>query len=329
MGEIVRWGLLGTSGFAKRRVLPALKEARYSRMIAVASRDLPRARAYAEENGIARAYGSYDELLADPEIDAVHIALPNHKHVAWSIRAAEAGKHVLCEKPISLEAADVAKIINARDRHKVKMGEAFMVASHPQWLKVRDLVQSGRIGEMRAIQTSFGFMLSSTTNIRNVLEFGGGALFDIGCYPVFCSRFALQQEPRRVFCTMEFDPDSKVDRVTSGILDFGGVQSSFVCSINVKPHQRMSFWGARGRVELEIPFNAPEDRPTRVFLDDPGGPSVIETPGCNQFTLEFDAFSQAILENKDVPVSLESASHNMKVLDALRASAQSGAWEAV
>ena len=296
MTETIRWGILGTSGHARRRVIPALPLMKHATVTAVASRKATRADAYAKELGIPKSYGSYDALLADPDVDAVYIALPNHKHAAWSVRAAEAGKHVLCEKPIACQAGDVPNIIAARDRYKVKLGEAFMVASHPQWLQTREMIQGGRIGDVRAIQTAFSFLLTQPENIRNKVQFGGGALLDIGCYPVFCSRFVLGREPRRVFCTMEFDPESGVDRLTSAILDFGDVQSSFVCSFQIAPHQRMAFLGSKGRLELEIPFNAPPDRPARVVIDDGrdllgGGATVIEAPVSNQFALEFDAFS--------------------------------------
>jgi predicted dehydrogenase len=324
MKDIVRWGMLGTSGLARRRVIPAVRDASHARIIAVASRDVGRAEVYARELDISKAHASYDALLADPEIDAVYIALPNHKHAAWATRAIEAGKHVLCEKPIACRAEDVQQIIAARDRHGVKAGEAFMVALHPQWLRARDLIQSGRIGEVRAIQANFGFLMTGAGNIRNVAEFGGGALLDIGCYPVFCSRFVLESEPRRVFCTMEFDPQSGVDRMLSGILDFGRVQSSFVCSFVVAPQQHMVFLGAKGSLALEIPFNPPPERPARVVLDG----AAIDVPVCNQFTLEFDSFSRAILNDGTVPVTLENALGNMRVLDALRRSAESGSWDA-
>jgi predicted dehydrogenase len=323
MQDIVRWGMLGTSGFARRRVIPAVRDAAHARITSVASRDLDRAEAYARELDIPKAHSSYDALLSDPEIDAVYVALPNHKHAAWATRAIEAGKHVLCEKPIACQADDVHQIIAARDRGGVKAGEAFMVALHPQWVRVRELIQSGRIGEVRAIQTNFGFLLTSPSNIRNVAQYGGGALLDIGCYPVFCSRFVLDREPRRVFCTMEFDPESGVDRMLSGILDFGEVQSSFVCSFVTAPHQGMVFLGTKGSVALEIPFNPPPDRPARLVVDG----AFVELPVCNQFTLEFDAFSRAILNGGNVPVTLENALANMKVLDALRRSAESGSWE--
>jgi predicted dehydrogenase len=325
MNRKVRWGMLGTSNFAQRRVIPALRDASCAVLTAVASRDFGKAATYARENGISQAYGSYDELLADREVNAVYVALPNHKHAAWSVRALEAGKHVLCEKPIALEASDVLKVIAARDRARVKAGEGFMVACHPQWLMVREIVDSGRAGEIRAIQTSFGFTLPNPQNIRNVLQFGGGALFDIGCYPVFCSRFVLQREPSRAFCTMDFDPDSSIDRLTSGILDFGTVQSSFVASIQVISNQRVTLLGTTGKIEIEIPFNAPTDRPARVIFND----EVLETPVCNQFTLEFDAFSRAILEDMEVPVTLENSLRNTRVLDALQKSVDSGAWEPV
>jgi predicted dehydrogenase len=324
MKKTIRWGMLGTSGHGRRRVIPALRDAQHSRMTSVASRDRSRAQAYTSELGLEKAYGSYEALLADPAIDAVYITLPNHQHAEWSIRAADAGKHFLCEKPLACQAADVQKIIAARDRAQVKAGEAFMVASHPQWLLARELIQSGRVGEIRAIQASFSFLLTQPGNIRNMPEYGGGALFDIGCYPVFCSRFVLEREPLRVFCVMEFDPASGVDRVTSGVLDFGQIQSSFVCSVQLAPQQRMVFFGAKGRIELEVPFNPPPELPARLVMD---GTSITELPVCNQFALEFDAFSLAILNGGEVPVTLENALENAKILDALRRSAESGSWE--
>jgi predicted dehydrogenase len=332
--KIVRWGILGTSGFARRRVFPALPQAKLAQFTAVASRELARAQVYAKELGREKAYGSYDELLKDPDIDAVYIALPNHKHAMWSVRAAEAGKHVLCEKPIALNASDVIKLIAAREAAHVKMGEAFMVACHPQWLTARALIQAGRIGEVKAVQGAFVFPLASAANIRNVAEYGGGALFDIGCYPVFCTRFSLGREPRRVCAAMEFDAQSKVDRLTSAMLDFGGVYLSFTCSIHLAHHQRMVFLGTKGRIQVELPFNPAVENPARVILDDGRDPfgtgaSVIEIPLVNQYALQFDAFSRAILEDAEVPVTLENSLGNVKALDALWRSVESGGWEAV
>jgi predicted dehydrogenase len=296
-----------------------------SKLIAVASRDEMRAAEYAREQGIPKSYGSYDALLQDPEIDAVFIALPNHKHAMWAQRAMAAGKHVLCEKPLAMDSTEVLKMIAVRNRARVKAGEAFMVACHPQWHMVRDLVQSGRIGEVCAIQSSFCFMLTTGANIRNVADYGGGALMDIGCYVVFLSRFVLGKEPVRAFCTMEYDPDSQVDRLNTGVLDFGGTFSSFISSIRAAFHQRVVFVGTKGRIEVEVPLNPPVEHPARVILDD----EVLEAPVCVQQALQFDAFSKAILEDGEVPVTLENALGNMRVLDALRLSAASGGWERV
>src|SRR5688572_27867502 len=217
----LRWGVLGVAGIATRKVIPAMQKGDLTTVTAIASRDPGKARAAAAALAIQKAYGSYEELLADPEIDAVYNPLPNHLHVPWSIRAAEAGKHVLCEKPISLNARECRTLMDARDRTGVKVGEAFMVRTHPQWVRTRELAQSGEIGGLLAVTGAFSYYNRDPENVRSVLEWGGGALFDIGCYPIQISRFLFGREPSRVTAAIERDPDLKVDRLTSGMLDFG------------------------------------------------------------------------------------------------------------
>ncbi len=329
----VRWGVLGCALIAVRKVIPAMQKGGLSEVVAIASRDPAKAKETAARLGIPKAYGSYEELLADPEIEAVYNPLPNHLHVPWSIRAAEKGKHVLCEKPLSLDAAEARRLLDARDRTGVKVQEAFMVRTHPQWLRAREIVRSGRIGGLRAVLGFFSYFTRDPNNVRQVTEWGGGALFDIGCYPITTSRWMFGEEPRRVVALVERDPDFKVDRLTSAILDFPSGQSVFTVSMQVVPHQRMEFFGTKGRVEIEIPFNAPNDRPCRIFVDDGtdlarrSGVEAIELPTCDQYTLQGDLFSRAILENRDVPVPLEDALRNMAVIDALFRSAKSGRWE--
>ncbi len=307
---------------------------RYSTVTAIASRDLKKARQAANESGVATAYGSYEELLADPNIDAIYNPLPNQLHVPWTIKAAEAGKHVLCEKPLSLTVAEAKVLLAVRARTGVKIGEAFMIRSYPQWLRLRELLREGRIGELRSIVGFFSYFNDDPANIRNQVESGGGALLDIGCYCIHASRYAFAQEPTRVVGMVERDPAMHIDRLTSAILDFPGGQSIFTCSTQLVPHQRMQFLGTKGRIEIEIPFNAPRDRPTRLFIDESGelfGREIkTETfPIADQYTIQGDAFSKAILEDTEVPVPLEDAISNMAVIEAVFRSGATGSWESV
>ena len=328
----VRWGVLGVANIAIKKVIPGMQKGTRSEIAAIASRDGARARAAAGELQIPRAYGSYEELLADPEIDAIYNPLPNHLHVPWSVKAAEAGKHILCEKPIALNAAEALQLIAVRDRTQVKIGEAFMVRTHPQWLRAREIVRSGQIGQLASIISVFSYFNRDAENIRNISALGGGALMDIGCYPITMSRFFFEREPARVIGLIERDPDMGIDRLSSALLDFAPGQAIFTCSTQLVPFQRMQVFGTKSRVELEIPYNIPPDQPSRIFIDDGSqlaGQSahVEEFPVADQYTLQGDAFSHAIQENKEVPVSLENALANMRVIDALFRSAGSGRWE--
>src|SRR5271168_3165009 len=332
MTKKLRWGVLSTANIGLRKVLPAMQLGQFTAVTAIASRDLPKAQQAAAALGIATAYGSYEELLADPEIDAIYNPLPNQMHVPWTIRAAEAGKHVLCEKPLSLTAAEAETLLAVRARTGVKIGEAFMIRSYPQWLRVRELLDEGRIGELRSVMGFFSYFNIDPANIRNNIESGGGALMDIGCYLVHASRYAFAQEPERVVALIDRDPQMHTDRLTSAMLDFAGGQSIFTCSTQVVPYQRIHFLGTRGRIEIEIPFNAPPDRPTRLFIDSGkdvfGSGITTETfPVCDQYTLQGDAFSKAVIENTEVPVPVEDAIGNMAVIEAIFASAKSGQWE--
>jgi predicted dehydrogenase len=332
MSDKVRWGVLGAAKIALAKVVPAMQRGEWAEVVAVASRDAGRAERAARELGVRKAYGSYEELLADPEIEAVYNPLPNHLHVPWTLKAAEAGKHVLCEKPIAMSAAEARRLVGARERTGVRIQEAFMVRTHPQWVGARDLARSGRVGELRSIDCLFSYFNRDPANIRNIAEAGGGALMDIGCYPVQISRFIFGGEPRRVFGFVERDPDTRVDRLTSAVLDFAEGRATFTCSTQLVPHQRVQLLGTRGRVEIEVPFNAPNDRPTRILLDDgsePAGRSAeaIEFAPCDQYTLQGDLFSRALREGTPQPVPLEDAVANMAVIDAIFRSAESGRWE--
>jgi predicted dehydrogenase len=328
----VRWGILGAANIALQKVIPAMQRGRMSRVVAIASRDLAKARAAADAFGIERAYGSYEELLGDPGVEAVYNPLPNHLHVPWSIRAAEAGKHVLCEKPIALSATEARALLGARDRTGVKIGEAFMVRAHPQWAKVRELIDAGRIGDMRLVVGHFSYYRRDFTDIRSKLDFGGGALMDIGCYPVMLSRWLFNAEPIEVSAQIERDPEMKVDCLVSGLLRFEKGQASFTCSGQLIPHQRMNVFGTRARIEVEIPFNPPPDTAARIYVDGGGDLAgrdreTIELPIVDQYTLQGDRFSKAIRGVGDVPVGLDDAILNMAAIDALFRSAETRRWE--
>jgi predicted dehydrogenase len=306
-----------------------MQQGELTSVVAIASRDLARAREKAAALGIPTAYGSYEELLADPNVDAIYNPLPNNLHVPWTIKAAEAGKHVLCEKPISLTVAEAETLLAG-----VKIGEAFMVRSHPQWLRLRALLDEGHIGQLRSIFGFFSYFNIDPANIRNRMDVGGGALMDIGCYLVQASRFAFAQEPTRVVAILDRDPQMHTDRLTSAILDFPGGQAVFTCSTQLVPYQRFHFLGAKGRIELEIPVNTPPDRPTRLLVDSGsdlfGGGIATETfPACDQYTLQGDAFSKAILEDTEVPVPIEDAIRNMAVIEAIFRSGKTGQWESL
>src|SRR5882672_6632392 len=333
MSNKVRWGILGAAAIALKKVIPAMQKGEWSQVVAIASRDLGKAEETARALGIPKAYGSYEELLADPQIEAIYNPLPNQLHVPWSIKAAEAGKHVLCEKPLSLTVAEAKTLLPVRDRTGVKMGEAFMVRTHPQWLRVRELIASGRIGQLRSVSGFFSYFNRDAANIRNIPEYGGGALMDIGCYPITISRFMFAAEPSRVLGLVERDPEMKTDRLTSAILDFPGGQAIFTCSTQLAPYQRMQFMGTQGRIEVEVPFNAPNDKPCRISIDDGrdlfgGGLTTESFPVCDQYTIQGDAFSKAIRDGSEVPVSIEDAIKNMAVIEAVFRSAESSEWEA-
>ncbi|HEY2544461.1 MAG TPA: Gfo/Idh/MocA family oxidoreductase [Candidatus Acidoferrum sp.] len=328
----VKWGVLSTAAIGVKKVIPGMQLGEWSEIAAIASRDGKKAETVARTLRIPKAYWSYEDVLADPEIEAIYNPLPNHLHVPWSIKAAEAGKHVLCEKPIGLNVAEAKALLNARDRTGVKIGEAFMVRTHPQWLRTRELICEGRIGDLRSIVGAFSYFNRDAANIRNVLDLGGGAMYDIGCYPVTTSRFIFGEEPSRVIALVERDPEFQTDRLTSAILDFPAGQAVFTCSTQLVPYQRMHFLGTKGRIEIEIPFNAPNDRPCRIFVDDGrdvfGGGVTTETlPKCDQYTIQGDVFSRAVRGDGDVPVSVEDAIRNMAVIAAIFRSAETGRWE--
>ncbi len=328
----VKWGVLGVAKIGVEKVIPAMQRGEVSHIAAIASRDLGKARAAADKLGIERAFGSYEELLADGEIEAVYNPLPNELHVPWTIRALEAGKHVLCEKPIALDAAEARALIATRQRTGRLVAEAFMVRYHPQWRRAKELAGTGAVGDVRAIQTFFSYRLLDPENVRNRPP-GGGGLYDIGCYAILSARYIFGAEPTRVAATIDRDPNFATDRLAGAILEFpGGRHSTFTVGTQMSAHQRVTIVGDAGRIEIMIPFNAPSDRPTEIAIDDGadlfgGGRRIEQFPVCDQYTLQGDAFSRAIIAGAPFEFPIEDAILNMRVLDALFRSAKSGSWE--
>ena len=328
----LRWGVLGAAKIAVEKVIPAMQGGEATEVVAIASRDGARATRMAAALGIAKAYASYEALLDDPDIDAIYNPLPNHLHRPWTIAAAERGKHVLCEKPIGLSAREAEEIIAARDRTGVQIQEAFMVRTHPQWLKTIDLCRAGRLGAVRSYLGYFSYYNDDASNIRNIAEAGGGALMDIGCYLLTTSRMVFGEEPRRVLGLVERDRTSGVDTLTSMMLDFPSGHAVGTCSTRMTPYQRVQVFGTGGRVEIEIPFNAPHDRPCRLRFDPAGdltgaGIETIEFPVCDQYRIQGDVFSRAVLDGSGVVYPLERSLENMRLIEAVFRSAETGRWE--
>jgi len=323
----LRWGILSTSRFAQQKIVPAMKSCHYAEVTAIASRDRQKGEEVAARLGIAKVHDTYEGLLADPEIDVIYNPLPNHLHVPLTIAALEAGKHVLCEKPIGLDTADAERLLEAARRYPhLKVMEAFMYRFHPQWQKARQLVREGRIGKVSTIQSVFSYFNDDPANVRNKEGIGGGGLLDIGCYSISLSRFIFEAEPRRVIGIIEDDPQFRVDRLTSGILDFGDRTSTFTCSTQLTPYQRVQIFGTSGRIEIEVPFNPMPDQPARIIVESDGKIEETVFDLCNQYTIQGDLFSLAVINNSPVPTPLEDAVANMRVIDAIFESGRSGGW---
>ncbi len=330
MSSVLRWGILSTADIALRKVIPGVRTAARCEIVAIASRDGVLARSAAERLGIPTAHASYEALLADPNVDAVYIPLPNHLHAEWTIAALRAGKHVLCEKPLAMTADDAQRMVDVAyesDRHLM---EAFMYRHHPSWVAALDLVAAGRIGTLTAVQSWFSYFNDDPANIRNVRDYGGGALFDIGCYSVNLSRMVFGGEPSRVAASLRRDPSTGVDVLTSAILDFEGGIATFSCSTRTETDQRVDIYGTTGRISIEIPFNIPPDRPTRVFLTAGGDPpvapdrQVVEFPIADPYGVEFERFATAVLDGGPTPVPPEDAVANLRVIESIFEAADRG-----
>jgi len=329
----VVWGVISTAKIGLKKVLPGMQRSDRLEIRAIASRSAKAAREAADALGIPKAYGSYEELLGDAQIEAVYNPLPNHLHVPLTLRAAEAGKHVLCEKPIALTAADAERLRAAAG--KVLIMEAFMVRFHPQWLRARELIRQGQVGTLRAVQMFFSYFNDDAMNIRNMAAIGGGALYDIGCYAIVAGRFFFEAEPRRAVALVDRDPGFGTDRLTSALVDFGaGRHLDFTVSTQCVPFQRLQICGTKGRIEIQIPVNAPQGAKTVLFLDDGAaldGSSVRSeiVPPSDQYMLQGEAFSRAVRGEIELPYGVEDAVRNMRIIDALFRSETSARWEEV
>jgi predicted dehydrogenase len=334
MAEKVRWGVLSTAKIGREKVIPAMQASARCSIDAIASRDAATARRVADELGIARSYGSYEDLLADPGIEAIYNPLPNHLHVPWTIRALAAGKHVLCEKPVAMTAQEAQLLVGARDRTGTLVAEAFMVRQNPQWQRAREIARSGEIGEVRAIQTFFTYFNVDPANVRNQPDIGGGGLMDIGCYAIVTARYIFGAEPSRVAALVEYDPVMKTDRLTSALMEFPDNRHlAFTCSTQLSPHQRVTIVGTKGRIEVLVPFNAPNRQPCRIVVDDGsdlhgGSARVEDLPVVDQYTLQGDAFAAAVRGEAPLEYPIEDAVLNMRVIDAVFRAGKNATWEA-
>lgn len=323
----VRWGILSTAKIAREKVIPAMQGGLFCDVQAIASRNKDQALAVSLNLNIPKAYGSYEDLLQDPEIDAIYIPLPNNMHLEWTLKAIQAGKHVLCEKPVTCTVSEARQLLEiTRQRPGLKVMEAFMYRFHPQWQHAKKLVAEGKIGILKTIQSFFSYYNVDPNNIRNNPDAGGGGLMDIGCYCISLSRFIFDQEPQRVLGTIEYDPVLKTDRMASGMLDFSTGTATFTCSTQLVPYQRVNIFGTEARIEIEIPFNAPPDKPTRLWVHSKTGTEEVTFDAVDQYTIQCDLFSKAIIDNTAVPTVPEDAFHNMTIIESLVESAQGNKW---
>lgn len=326
----VRWGILSTAGIGTQKVIPAMMGSRDIEIRAIASRTRPAAEKWAKKLGIPVAYGSYEALLDDPEIEAIYNPLPNHLHVPLTLEAAKRGKHVLCEKPISMTAREASKLLKAGE--KVHIAEAYMVRHHPQWIRARQIAESGDLGELRAIQALFSYYNVDPTNIRNLPDAGGGAIYDIGGYPVVAARFIYGSEPVRVLALTDRDPVFGTDRTVSAIVDFGeGRHLTLTASTQAAPYQRVQILGTRARLEVVIPFNAPQGESVTLYLDRgkklaDASARAIRIPKSDQYRLQGEAFSRAVRGKEPLAFGVRDAVAQMKVVDALFRSSSTGKW---
>ncbi len=328
MSKKICWGILSPAKIARVHLIPAIQQSKLGEVAAIASRDGQKAEQTAKDLGVSKHYASYEALFADPDIDAIYNPLPNDMHVEYTIKALQAGKHVLCEKPIGMDAGQAQQLLDvAKQYPKLKVMEAFMYRFHPQWQKAKAIVDAGMLGEVKTVHAFFSYFNIDAANIRNKPEAGGGALMDIGCYCISFPRFIFGAEPQQVVSLIDLDPTMGTDRLTSGILDFGnGKSATFSCSTQLEPYQRVHIFGTKGKLEIEIPVNSPADVPAKMWLQVNREIEEITMPAANQYALQCDAFAKAIMDDIPVPTPLTDAVNNMKVIDAIAKSAEQKAW---
>ncbi|HBF30002.1 Gfo/Idh/MocA family oxidoreductase [Rhizobium sp.] len=328
---MLRFGILSTAKIGRELVVPAIQDADNAVVTAIASRDLTKARTLADRFSVPHAFGSYEEMLASDLIDAVYIPLPTAQHVEWTIKAADAGKHVLCEKPISLKADEIDSLIAARDRNKVLVSEAFMVTYTPVWQKVRELLREGAIGRLRHVQGAFTYFNRDPGNMRNIPALGGGALPDIGVYPTITTRFATGQEPVRVQAVTERDAEFGTDIYSSVKADFGSFDMSFYIATQMASRQIMVFHGEEGFIEVKSPFNADRWGAEEVELSNQshGQSQIFRFPDSRQYRREIEAFAKAAAGEAVEVVTLENSKANQRFIDAIYRASEKDGWEAV
>lgn len=323
----ISWGVLSTAKIGVEKVIPAMQKGKYCKISAIASRNIEKAKRAAQQLGIPKAYGSYEELLEDPKIEAVYIPLPNHLHVEWTIKSLKKGKHVLCEKPIGMSFKEAEHLNQeAKKFPDLKVMEAFMYRFHPQWEMVKKLLDEGSIGKLKNIHSIFSYYNDDPTDIRNQPEIGGGGLLDIGCYCISSSRFLFESEPVRVFGTIEYDPKMKIDRLVSAVLEFESGTSTFTCSTQMVAHSRVEICGTKGKIEMPTPFVPSPESKSKIMQQVGPRTKEIVFKACNQYTIQGDLFSKAILSDLNVPTHIEDGIANMKVIDKIIESHKKGTW---
>lgn len=324
MARKIKWGILSTAKIATEKVIPALQASNNGVVTAISSRNTTVAQEVAQKLGINTYYGSYEELLADSNLDAIYNPLPNHMHIEWTIKALKAGKHVLCEKPIGMDTDEAKTLLEATKSYPhLKVMEAFMYRFQPQWEKIKSLVADGSLGDIMHIQSHFSYYNTDPKNIRNIAEVGGGALMDIGCYCISLSRGIFESEPYVVSAQSTINPISETDIITSGMMTFNNNKTaSFTCATQMSPHQQADIFGTKGHLRIEIPFNQPFNKQVHLYLTTTGSSETLTIPPSNQYTKEGEAFAKAILENTEVPTPLSDALKNMKVIDAIKMSSR-------
>ena len=319
-------GVLGISNHFVKRVFFPLRKSKNVEIFAVSSRSGEKAKKFASKYNVKRWYDSYEKLLEDEEIEAVYIPLPNHLHLEYIKKAADAHKHVICEKPLTLNYEQTKEAFEYAKKRGILLMEAFMYKHHPQWLRAKEIVESGEIGEVQTIHCYFSYDNKDPKNIRNVLEFGGGALLDIGVYAVSSARWIFEKEPTKVVALLNRDERFKVDTLVSGILDFDGKSALFSVATQAFPTQNVEVYASAGTIFVEVPFNTYPDVPGHLHVRTTIGTRDVYLGPADHYLLEFEHFARAIREKKSISSFEEDSLNNMKTIDALFKSAEESDW---